>query len=118
MGKPCTGQALTPGSCEEAGLKDADILLAVTDRDEVNLVACLFANVISLRVRKVALIRNPDYTEYRGDPGPDLCPKFSHYCRCGRRWPAPSGNIEGAVGGARFILPGKSPPWWLRPTWR
>ena len=56
---------LQPQVLEEAGLKDADILLAVTDRDEVNLVACFFANIISPRVRTVALIRNPDYTEYR-----------------------------------------------------
>ena len=59
------GSGSNPRILEEAGLKDADILLAVTDRDEVNLVACFFANIISPRVRKVALIRNPDYTEYR-----------------------------------------------------
>jgi trk system potassium uptake protein len=59
------GSGSNPRILEEAGVKDADILLAVTDRDEVNLVACFFANVISPRIRKVALIRNPDYTEYR-----------------------------------------------------
>ena len=41
------GSGSNPRILEEAGLKDADILLAVTDRDEVNLVACFFANIIS-----------------------------------------------------------------------
>jgi trk system potassium uptake protein TrkA len=59
------GSGSNPRILEEAGLKDADILLTVTDRDEVNLVACFFANIISPRIRKVALIRNPDYTDYR-----------------------------------------------------
>jgi trk system potassium uptake protein TrkA len=59
------GSGSNPRILEEAGIKDADILLTVTDSDEVNLVACFFANIIAPRVRKVALIRNPDYTEYR-----------------------------------------------------
>jgi len=50
---------------EESGLKSADIILAVTDKDEVNLIACFFANVIAPHTQKVALIRNPDYISYR-----------------------------------------------------
>ena len=33
--------------------------------DEVNLVACFFANIIAPPIQKVALIRNPDYINYR-----------------------------------------------------
>jgi trk system potassium uptake protein len=59
------GSGSNPKVLEEAGLKNADTILAVTDRDEVNLVACFFANVIAPPIQKVALIRNPDYINYR-----------------------------------------------------
>jgi trk system potassium uptake protein TrkA len=59
------GSGSNPRVLEESGLKTADIILAVTDKDEVNIVACLFANVIAPPIQKVALIRNPDYINYR-----------------------------------------------------
>jgi len=59
------GSGSNPRVLEESGLKNADIILAVTDKDEVNLIACIFANVIAPAIQKVALIRNPDYTSYR-----------------------------------------------------
>jgi len=60
-----TGSGANPRVLEESGLKSADIILAVTDKDEVNLIACFFANVIAPHIQKVALIRNPDYVFYR-----------------------------------------------------
>ena len=59
------GSGSNPRVLEEAGLKNADLILAVTDKDEVNLIACFFANVIAPSTKKVALIRNPDYIHYR-----------------------------------------------------
>jgi trk system potassium uptake protein TrkA len=59
------GSGSNPRILEESTLKTADIILAVTDRDEVNLMACVFANVINPPIQKVALIRNPDYLRYR-----------------------------------------------------
>jgi trk system potassium uptake protein TrkA len=59
------GSGSNPRILEDSGLKNADIILAVTDSDEVNLVACFFANVIAPPIQKVALIRNPDYTYYQ-----------------------------------------------------
>lgn len=59
------GSGSNPRILEEAGLKTADLILAVTDKDEVNLVACFFANVIAPHIHKVALLRNPDYVYYR-----------------------------------------------------
>jgi trk system potassium uptake protein len=59
------GSGSNPRVLEESGLKNADLILAVTDKDEVNLIACLFANVIAPDIQKVALIRNPDYINYR-----------------------------------------------------
>jgi len=37
------------------------ILLAVTDSDEVNLVSCLMANLLSPQIKKLARIRNSDF---------------------------------------------------------
>jgi trk system potassium uptake protein TrkA len=59
------GSGSNPRVLEESGLKTADLILAVTDKDEVNLIACFFANVIAPHIQKVALIRNPDYINYR-----------------------------------------------------
>ena len=59
------GSGSNPKILEEAGLKGADILLAVTDSDEVNLTACFFANILAPDIHKVALIRSDDYSDYR-----------------------------------------------------
>ncbi len=48
----------------EAGVKNADILLAVTDSDEVNLVACFMTNLISPKTKKLARIRNAGFEPY------------------------------------------------------
>jgi trk system potassium uptake protein len=61
------GSGSNPKVLEEAGVKTADIILAVTHSDEVNLIACFFANLISPEIRKVALVRNPDYCEYQDE---------------------------------------------------
>ena len=42
-------------------IKETDILLAVTDSDEINLVACLITDLISPTPKKLALIRNSDF---------------------------------------------------------
>ncbi|MBS0013388.1 MAG: NAD-binding protein, partial [Desulfobacterales bacterium] len=41
------GSGSSPRVLKDAGIKDAEILLAVTDSDETNLVACMMADVIS-----------------------------------------------------------------------
>ena len=58
------GSGSSPVVLEEAGIKEAEILLAVTNSDETNLVACLVANIISSSTKKVARVRNADYDEY------------------------------------------------------
>jgi len=59
-----TGSGSSPVVLEEAGIKQAEILLAVTDSDETNLIACLVANVISPATKKLARIRDADYDAY------------------------------------------------------
>ena len=58
------GSGSSPVVLEEAGIKEAEILLAVTNSDETNLVACLVANLISPTTKKVARIRNADFDDY------------------------------------------------------
>ena len=58
------GSGSSPVVLEEAGLKEAEILLAVTDSDETNLVACLVANIISPSTKKLARLRDADYDAY------------------------------------------------------
>ena len=49
---------------EEAGTRNAEILLAVTDSDEANLVACLVANMLSPATQKLARVRDGDFDGY------------------------------------------------------
>jgi trk system potassium uptake protein len=58
------GSGSSPVLLEEAGIKESDILLAVTDSDEVNLVACLVADIIAPTVKKLARIRKSEYDRY------------------------------------------------------
>ncbi len=45
----------------EAGVKDADLLIAVTDADEVNLLCCMTAHGLNEKLHTIARIRNPEY---------------------------------------------------------
>lgn len=59
------GSGSSPMILDQAGVEGADIFLAVTDSDEINIIACLFANILSPKSRKLARIRNEEYTLYR-----------------------------------------------------
>jgi trk system potassium uptake protein TrkA len=58
------GSGSSPLVLEEAGIQDAEIILAVTNSDEINLVACLVADIISPSTKKLARIRNADFDNY------------------------------------------------------
>ncbi len=66
------GSGSSPGVLERAGIADAELLLAVTDSDETNLVACTFANMLAPGMTKLARIRNEEYTRYRDKLARDL----------------------------------------------
>ena len=46
-----------------AGIKDADLLIAATNADEVNLLCCAIAHGINPKLHTIARIRNPEYDE-------------------------------------------------------
>ena len=48
---------------KQAGVEDADMLIAVTNSDEVNMISCLVASAQSKVPMKIARIRNPEYAQ-------------------------------------------------------
>jgi trk system potassium uptake protein TrkA len=54
------GNGVSPMVLREIGMKDCDLFAAVTDRDEINIIACQTAHVLGARV-KVARVRQEDY---------------------------------------------------------
>lgn len=55
------GNGSSPRVLREAGASDADLLVAVTDSDENNMIACQIAYTLFNVPTKIARIRNPDY---------------------------------------------------------
>ena len=58
------GSGCSPVVLEEVGISQAEIILAVTDSDEANLVACLVANMLSPSTKKLARVRDGDFDQY------------------------------------------------------
>ena len=47
----------------QAGVNGADLLIAATNADEVNLLCCTTAHALNPKLHTIARIRNPEYTE-------------------------------------------------------
>ena len=62
-----TGSGSSPVVLEEAGIQNAEIILAVTNSDETNLVACLVADMLSSPTKKLARLRDSDFDAYHGN---------------------------------------------------
>ena len=58
------GSGSSPAVLTQAGIKETDILLAVTDSDEINLTACLVINMLPPSTKKPARIRNTDFDRF------------------------------------------------------
>ena len=58
------GSGSSPSILETAGIRESEIMLAVTDSDEVNLVACLMADTLSPTTKKLARLRGADFDTY------------------------------------------------------
>ncbi len=46
-----------------AGVENADLLIAATNADEINLLCCLTAHGLNPRIHTIARVRNPEYTD-------------------------------------------------------
>lgn len=60
--KALLGKGSSPGILKEAGMEEAELVIAVTDSDEINMVACLIAGTQSKIPKRIARIRNLEYT--------------------------------------------------------
>ena len=59
-----TGSGSSPADLLEAGAQGADMIVAVTDSDEINIIACLIASSLNKPAAKIARIRNQDVSEF------------------------------------------------------
>jgi len=57
------GNCASMSVLQQAGVKDADLLIAATNADEVNLLCCTTAHAMNPKLHTIARIRNPEYTE-------------------------------------------------------
>ena len=57
------GNCASMNTLLQAGIKDADLLIAVTNADEINLLCCTTAHGINEKLHTIARIRNPEYTD-------------------------------------------------------
>jgi trk system potassium uptake protein TrkA len=55
------GSGTSPEMLKTSGIKEADMLVAATDSDEVNLIACLLARNLNPYILKVARVRSREY---------------------------------------------------------
>lgn len=60
------GNGSYPGLLEDAGADDADMLIALTNSDEINMIACQVASSLFHTPTKIARIRSPAYLNHPG----------------------------------------------------
>jgi trk system potassium uptake protein TrkA len=60
-----TGHAAHPDILLQAGAEDADMLIAMTNSDETNMVACQIAHTIFHTPTKIARVRETDYLKHK-----------------------------------------------------
>lgn len=57
------GNCASMSVLQQAGVRDADLLIAATSQDEINLLCCTTAHSLNPKLHTIARIRNPEYTE-------------------------------------------------------
>ena len=58
-----SGHASSPSTLREAGVDDAELVIAVTNSDEVNLVACQISRALFRTPNLIARVRNSEYLD-------------------------------------------------------
>jgi trk system potassium uptake protein TrkA len=57
------GNAASMEVLKQAGVMSADLLIAVTGKDEINLLSCMTAHGMNNKIHTIARVRNPEYGE-------------------------------------------------------
>lgn len=65
------GGGLSHDTLQEAGVSEADLVIALTGHDELNLLCCLLAGKLGAS-HTIARVRNPEYTQYFHNLSMDL----------------------------------------------
>ena len=98
------GNASYPSVLEAAGAPEADIIVALTSSDEVNMMACEVAYTLYRTPTKIARIRSAEYTSH-----PELFSEEAHLGRCvhqpgaaGHRIHRTPDPLSGRAAGARL----------------
>ncbi len=60
-----TGGASYPNILKKAGAQDADMLIAVTNSDEINMMACQVAHTVFNTPTKISRVRSPNYLSHQ-----------------------------------------------------
>lgn len=68
------GNAAHPSVLEQAGIHNTDMVIAVTDSDETNMLACLIINALYARPKTIARVRAIDYLKHPKMFGPGGIP--------------------------------------------
>ena len=63
--KTVQGSCSYPNTLVNSGIKEADMVVAVTGSDEINIVSCLISKVLSENVKTIARIRESSYLKDR-----------------------------------------------------
>lgn len=58
------GNAAQPSTLKQAGIEDADMVIAVTDRDETNMLACQVINTLFKKPKTIARVRAIDFLNH------------------------------------------------------
>lgn len=61
------GDACDPQTLDEADIVDADLVLAVTDHDDTNILVCQLAYMLGSRPKVIARLRNPEFHRRKKD---------------------------------------------------
>ena len=57
------GNCASMATLRDAGAEDADLLVACTGSDELNLLCCMTAHVMNAKLHTIARLRNPEYSD-------------------------------------------------------
>ncbi len=66
------GNCITADSLQEAGVEQAELLIAFTGSDETNLLCCLLAKKLNARIHTIPRIRNPEFNDIASKMRQDL----------------------------------------------
>jgi trk system potassium uptake protein TrkA len=64
--QPLWGSGTSPQMLRDAGIEEAEMLVAATDSDEVNLISCLLARNLNRHTMKIARVKNEEYLAEKG----------------------------------------------------